>query len=154
MATRRQKITALLLTYLQGISIANGYLTDVDSVSHWKIKISPLADQKILNLRDTINDHQDGDGRMELLTVNVDIACKTTTNHTTVTNLIEDVQKAFNDNTAAVGAALSESGVFWATVSEEVEIDLSNEAQIAEATVIMVLAHRFYEQWTPDETVY
>lgn len=154
MATRRQKITSLLLSYLNGISIANGYLTDVDSVSHWKTKISPVADQKILNLRDSINSHQDGDGRMELLTITVDIACKTTTNHTTVTNLINDIQKAFNDNLAAVGAALSESGAFWITESEEIDLELSNEAEIAEGTVIMILAHRFYEQWAPDETVY
>lgn len=151
---RRQKITTLLLSYLNDISIANGYLTDVDSVSLWLTKISPKANQKILNLRDTINDHQDGDGRTELLTVMVDIACKTSDSYTTVTNLINDVLKAFNDNSAAIGTALSESGVFWIPVNEEIELDLSNEAEMAEGIVTMILVHRFYEKWKPDETIY
>lgn len=155
MATRREKICSLLLGYLQNISTANGYNTTPDSVTHWKSLIIPKDKTIILNMKDRINDYTDADGRKELLEIEVEIACKTSTNHITISGLIQDIQKAFYSNIQAIGTAIGENGCYWVPLEEELNIEIpETESEVGSGSVLMLLAHRFYDIWQPDLTDY
>jgi hypothetical protein len=150
--TRRQKISSLLLTYLQAISITNGYLTNLGSrVYHWRTQITPNENELIANLQDVANQHERG--HTESLTLAVQLTCRNSTNYNTITNMIQDVHKAFLDNEDNLGDAIS-AQVRFIPLSEEIEISLENNDEYAEAVVEMVLEHRFTEKWDLDETVY
>ena len=150
--TRRQKISSLLLTYLQAISQTNGYLTNLGSkVYHWRTQITPNENDLIANLQDIANQHERG--HVESLTLNVQLTCRNNTNYTTITNMIQDVHKAFIDNEDNLGDAI-DAQVRFIPLSEEIEISLENNDEYAEAVVEMVLEHRFTEKWDLDETVY
>ena len=150
--TRRQKITDKLLDYLQAITTANGYLTNTGAkVYHWRTQITPKENELIAILQDTVNNHERG--HTETLLISVLLSCKTATNYTTITNMIQDVHKAFADNEDNLGAVLSNS-VRFIPISEEIDIKLENNSEYAEALVELLLEHRFTEKWELDETEY
>jgi uncharacterized protein YpiB (UPF0302 family) len=150
--TRRQKISSLLLTYLKGISVTNGYLTNLGSkVYHWRTQITPNENDLIANLQDASNQHERG--HTETLTLTVQLSCRNSTNYVTITNMIQDVHKAFTDNEDNLGAALDEQ-VRFIPLSEEIEITLENNDEYAEALVEMILEHQFTEKWDLDKTIY
>jgi len=134
--TRRQKISSLLLTYLKGISVTNGYLTNLGSkVYHWRTQITPNEDELIANLQDVANQHERG--HTESLTLAVQLTCRNSTNYNTITNMIQDVHKAFLDNEDNLGDAIS-AQVRFIPLSEEIEITLENNDEYAEAVVEMI----------------
>ena len=152
--TRRQKIMDLLKGYLEDISTANGYLTDAGaSVSHWKTQIVPRENEEMINLKDGENTHETG-GHFETLNITVELACRVEDNYTTITNMIQDVQKCFEDNLAALGTAISENGTRWFAGNETIDITKEKEFELGRATIEMQLQHKFDEKWTLDETVY
>ena len=150
--TRRQKITDELLDYLQAISTANGYLTNTGAkVYHWRTQLTPKENELIAVLQDPANNHERG--HTETLLISVLLSCRTATNYTTITNMIQDVHKAFIDNEGALGTALSDS-VRFIPISEEIDLRLENNAEYGEAEVQLLLEHRFTEKWELDETEY
>jgi len=154
--TRRQKICSLLTGYLQNISVANGYLTNSGvSVFHWATQIIPRDDTDglWLNLKDGENIHETG-GHIETLNITVELGCKSAISYAIIASMIQDVQKCFEDNLAALGAALSTSGMRWFAVNEMVEVIKEKEFEIGRGTIEMQLQHKFGEKWELDETVY
>ena len=154
--TRRQKITTLLKGYLEDISTVNGYLTNAGvSVFHWATQIVPRddADGLWINLKDGENTHETG-GHIETLNITVELGCKAASTYTTITNMVQDVQKCFEDNLATLAAALSTSGMRWFAVNETIDITKEKEFEIGKGTIEMQLQHKFGEKWELDETVY
>lgn len=150
--TRRQKISSVLLSYLQDISTGNGYLTNLGVKAYrWRTKITPKENELICILQDTVNEHTAG--HKEILMIKVIVSCKAADNYTTLTNFIQDVHKAFSDNQAALGAAISQQ-VRWLPVSESIDIKLDTESEVGEAIIEMQLEHKFNEKWYLDETIY
>jgi len=152
--TRRQKITSLLKGYLQNISVVNGYLTDptTGSVHHWATQIVPREGELWINLKDGENTHENG--HTETLNITVELGCKVASTYTTITNMVQDVQKCFEDNLAALGTAISENGSRWFAVNETIDITKEKEFEIGRGTIEMQLQHKFDEKWELDETVY
>ena len=153
--TRRQKITTLLKGYLQNISTANGYLTNAGvSVFHWATQIVSRDDTvgMWINLKDGENTHENG--HIETINITVELGCKNASTYTTITNMVQDVQKCFEDNLAALGTAISENGTRWFAVNETIDIAKEKEFEIGRATIEMQLQHKFGEKWELDETVY
>lgn len=150
--TRRQKITSLLLSYLQDISTGNGYLTNLGVKAYrWRTKITPKENDLVCILQDAVNEHSLG--HKETLMIKVIVSCKAADNYTTLTNFIQDVHKAFNDNQAALGAAISQP-VRWLPVNETIDIKLETESETGEAVIELALEHKFNERWILDETIY
>lgn len=153
--TRRQKICSLLIGYLQNISTGNGYLTDMGSdISHWDTQIIPSdkTSQMWGNLKDEMNEHETG--HEETLVITVELGSKTTTNYTTITNMIQDVQKCFEDNLQALCTAMTDDVMRWYAVSEAVEVMRDGDAEFGVGNIIMNLRHKVGEKWELDETVY
>lgn len=153
--TRRQKITTLLKGYLEDILTANGYLTNAgSSVFHWATQIVSRddTDGMWINLKDGENSHENG--HIETLNITVELGCKNASTYTTITNMVQDVQKCFEDNLPTLAAALSTSGMRWFAVNESIDITKEKEFEIGRATIEMQLQHKFDEKWLLDETVY
>lgn len=153
--TRRQKICSLLIGYLQNVSVANGYLTEMGSdVSHWDTQIIPSdkTSKMWANLKDEMNEHEAG--HEETLNITVELGSKTTTNHTTITNMIQDVQKCFEDNLKALCTAMLDDVMRWYAISEAVEITRDGDAEFGIGKVTMSLRHKVDEKWLLDETDY
>lgn len=154
--TRRQKITSLLIGYLQNISIVNSYLTDLGvDISHWDTQIVPRDKPSAIwaNLKDETNEHETG-GHTEALNIVVELGCKTPTNYTTLTNMIQDVQKAFEDNLASLCNTMNDNVMRWFPASESVEVYREKDAEFGEGRIEMTLIHKVDEKWILDETVY
>ena len=152
--TRREKICSLLISYLQGISVANGYLTNIGGyVSHWDVQIMKHADIYEVNVKDQINEH--ALGHIETLNVKISLSCKTSTNYATINKMILDVHKCLYNNQAAMGTALSENGLRILAEQEIIDLPIiDKDTKKAYAEVGFNIQHRFSERWTPDLTVY
>lgn len=153
--TRRQKICSLLIGYLQNISVANGYLTEMgDDISHWSTQIVPRDKASAMwgNLKDETNEHERG--HTETLTITVELGCKTATNYTTITNMIQDVQKSFEDNLPSLCNTMNDDVMRWFAGSEEVSVEREADAEFGKAKVTMSLLHKVDEKWRLDETSY
>jgi len=154
MATRRQKIMTLISGYLSNITVANGYKTTVASVHHWKAKAEPKANSTILNLKDELQEYTTE--RREALHITIEVACKTSTNYTTITNLFQDIHKCLEDNLANIKSALSNCGTVYIENLEDAIVDISTEtdAETIEGYVSIILTHRITEKTDVDETSY
>ena len=152
MATRRQKIMSLLSGYLSNISVANGYKTNVDSVHHWKAKVEPKANATVLNMKDEINEYS-GE-RREALMITIDIACKTSTNYTTITNLFQDIHKCLEDNLSTLRTTISGECYFENVEDAIVGMETETDAETIEGYVSVMLTHRVMEKTDVDETSY
>lgn len=153
--TRRQKICSLLIGYLQNISTGNGYLTNMGvDISHWDTQIIPRDKASGLwaNLKDETNEH--ATGHTESLVITVELGCKSATNHTTISNMIQDVQKCFEDNLSALCNSMNDDVMRWLPQSEEISVERDGEAEYGRGKVTMNLVHKVDEKWTLDETVY
>lgn len=152
--TRREKICSLLISYLQGISVANGYLTNIGSyISHWDVQITPHGDTYDVNVKDTVNDHSLG--HRETLNIKISLSCKTSTNYATINKMILDVHKCVYNNQAAMGTALSENGLRILAEQEIIDLPIiDKDTKKAYADIGFNIEHRFTEKWIPDLTVY
>ena len=153
--TRRQKLCSLLIGFLEDISVANGYLTEMGlDISHWATQTVPRdkASQMWANLKDESNEHESG--HTETLIIIVELGCKTTTNYTTITKMVQDVQKCFEDNLAAMCNTLNDDVMRWLPVNETVEVIREGDAEFGKAKITMNLVHKVDEKWTLDESIY
>lgn len=153
--TRRQKLCSLLIGYLGNISIANGYKTNAGAdVQHWGTQIIPRDKTSAMwiNLKDTTNEREMG--LKEVLTLDFELGCKSSTNHTTITNMIFDINKCMEDNEKALETAMSDNGMRLIYSNEEVMIEREGDAEFGRATVTFNLHHRYTEKWELDEGSY
>ena len=146
---------SLLTGYLQDISVSNGYITDMGSdISHWATQTVPRdkASQMWANIKDEVNEH--APGHLETLVITVELGCKTSTNYTTVTNMVQDVQKCFENKLYTLCQAIGDDVMRWYAISETVSVEREGDAEFGRATIIMNLLHKADEKWTLDETEY
>jgi hypothetical protein len=149
---RRQKIADIILSRLSNISQVNGYSTDMGAqVTRWKTNINKASLPMSCNIKDSINEHERG--HKESLRYEFELSCRHSDNYTTITNMVQDLQACLTSFETELGSAIS-SQVRWIPESEEVNISLEGESEIAEATVVMILEHRFTSKWTLDRENY
>jgi len=152
--TRREKICSLLISYLQGISVANGYLTNIGGfISHWDVQITKHADTYDVNVKDSVNTHTLG--HKESLNIKISLSCKTATNYATINKMILDVSKCVYNNQDAMGTALSENGLRILAAQETIDLPIiDKDTKKAYAEVEFNIEHRFGNKWIPDLTNY
>jgi hypothetical protein len=145
----------LLIGYLQDISAANGYLTEMGlDISHWSTQIVPRdkTSRMWANLKDETNEHETG--HTETLAITVELGCKTTSNYTIISDMIQDVQKCFEDNLASLCNSMNDDVMRWIPVSETIDVMRESDAEFGTGKVVMNLVHKVDEKWRLDETVY
>lgn len=145
----------MLIGYLEDISVANGYLTAMGlDISHWATQTVPRdkASQMWANLKDETNDHEPG--HTETLTIIVELGCKTAANFITISDMVQDVQKCFEDNLPSLCNSMNDDVMRWLPASETISVEREGDAEFGRAKVTMNLVHKVDEKWTLDETVY
>ena len=151
--TRREKITSSVITYLSGISVANGYLTNIGQyISHWDTQIKPHNDTYDVNVKDETNDH--AMGHTESLTLKINMSYNGANAYTTINKMILDVHKCLYNNQMALGTAVSENGLRILANQEPIELTREKDKEKAFANVQVTIEHRFGNKWIPDLTNY
>jgi len=151
--TRREKITSSILGYLQTISVANGYLTNIGSyVSHWDTQIKPHADTYDINVKDEVNEHTLG--HTESLKIKIIMSYNGANAYVTINKMILDVHKCLFNNQQALGTAVNENGLRIFADQEPIELTREKDKEKAFATAEFTVQHRFTTKWEPDLTNY
>lgn len=151
--TRREKITSSIISYLSGISVANGYLTNVGGyVSHWDTQVKPHADTYDINVKDEVNEHSLG--HAESLTLKITMSYNGANPYATINKMILDVHKCLFNNQQALGTAVNENGLRILANQEPIELSREKDKPKAYAMVEVTVQHRFTEKWIPDLTNY
>lgn len=151
--TRRAKITSSIISYLQGISIANGYLTNIGAyVSHWDTQIKPHSDTYDINVKDMTNEHSLG--HIETLSLQIHISYNGASAYAVLNSTILDIHKCLDTNQQALGTAVSENGLRILAGTEIIDITREKDKEKGFALIEVNIQHRFTERWEPDLTNY
>ena len=144
---------SLVIDYLQDISVANGYLTNIGSyVSHWNTQVTPHDDTYDVNVKDITNQHELG--HAEVLNVKISLMCKTSSNYAAINKMLLDIHKCLHTNQQNIGNAIGFSGLRILPVAEPVDVILDKENNKGFAEPEFNITHRITERWTPDTTNY
>jgi hypothetical protein len=151
--TRRAKITSSVISYLSGISVANGYLTNIGGfVSHWDTQIKPHADTYDINVKDILNEH--ALGHVETLSLQIHVSYNGANPYTVLNSIILDIHKCLHTNQQALGTAVSENGLRILASTETIDLTREKDKEKGFALIEVNIQHRFTERWTPDLTNY
>lgn len=147
--TRREKITRTLLGYLQNISVANGYLTNIgSSVSLWGTQIIPHDEIYDLNLKDMNNQHQRGTN--DVLDYEIALSFSGNNSYTNICNMILDCEKALYVNQDNLNQVMNDSGIRIMMNEQSIDIVREKDKERGYATIKFQVEHLFSEKWQPD----
>lgn len=153
--TKRQSIVNLFITLAKTITTVNGYLSNFasDEVHHWKDVSLDKDVTQYLNIKDGINEQQDGDvGTYQVMEIKIEFGCKGTDLYDTVTNMIQSVYKMAYDNQDAFN---NKFGYFRILpVEDDFEIIFDKSEEFAEGHVTFEVWHTAQNKWILDETVW
>lgn len=147
--TRREKITRTLLGYLQNISVANGYRTNIgSSVSLWGTQIIPHNEIYDVNLKDLINSHERGSN--DILSYEIELSYSGSNCYTNMCNMLSDCEKALFNNQENLKTVMSDIGIRIMIGEQSMEIVRETDKERAAGKITFQVEHSYSEKWNPD----
>lgn len=153
--TKRQAIANDFITLAKTITTANGYFTNLATtdVSHWQNRTLSATKTQYLDIKDGINEHQDGDdGTYQVINLRFEFGIKGSTLYTKATNLIQDIYKAVYNSQSTFETKYGYFRIL--PVEDDFEIDFEKSEEIVEGHVTFEVWHTAQNKWTIDTTNY
>ncbi|RJP64399.1 MAG: hypothetical protein C4539_14565 [Ignavibacteriales bacterium] len=143
----RTAIALDIVAIIKTISIANGYLTNVDpeKVDHWNVDAYSNDDSEVINVKDKKVIHENG---KQTLVIEIGLgAIKGTSTYDFITNRTLDIYNAVYKN---ISTFKNKYGYFVIRpVEDELEIE-RNEKTRSESDIKFEVTYKVSEKWEPD----
>lgn len=145
--TLREKITRLIQSYLQGISVSNGYLTNAGTnVKIWGTQIIPNEKAFYINIKDVKFEHRNNYG--DTLTYEIEISYSSNNAYSMICNICDDIERALYNNQDNFNNEIKDTSIrLFAESLGELEIIREHDKERAYAKMIFTVECNHYDKW-------
>lgn len=145
--TLREKITSLIKSYLQSISVSNGYLTNAGSnVKVWGTQVVPNEKTFYINIKDVKFEHRNNYG--DVITYEIETTYSSSNAYSMICNICDDIERALFVNQDNLSNAINDTSVrIFADELGEIEVIREHDKERAYAKMIFTVQCNHFDKW-------